>query len=344
MKVYYDSSLWRKGKGHCGKPQSTNWQFEYAAVKRMIPTIYRFAKGIVFDVVTVLDEAELRAYFDKYEAVAEELTSSQQRCAEQEHPFQSIQVREIRINGQRVEGGFSSSSSVSIPWARQDDALNKVQKAYASVLGNMACFACERFCVPYPKTHFAAERLKRFLRLNRVKNIKLSAHSVQRFYPLDIKFDMTDEDKCKEVPFNHPVTGETHKLYVQNAEMIKVPLGGDADQSLYAINAMYEIEPALPKEDHLQFNSSVQNSNPVDVSGIKDTSQASAIGIIGGADGPTAIFTADRCEQNSISCGLHGLPLHSCISVPMFSKEAAAHFTLEGINVKTGDRKEWLLR
>lgn len=116
MKVYYSSSLWSKGKGLWGWPQRTNWQFKYAGAKRCIPVIYRFSKGIVFDVITILDETKLREFSKKYEAIEETLTPLQQRCAKQEHPYQAIPISSICINGKQVEGGYSSSSSMSIPW------------------------------------------------------------------------------------------------------------------------------------------------------------------------------------------------------------------------------------
>ncbi|WP_207638338.1 hypothetical protein [Desulfoscipio gibsoniae] len=132
--------------------QKIYWQFEYAGSKRCIPVIYRFPKGIVFDIITFLDEVKLHDFFEKYEAIEETLTPLQRRCAEQEHPYQAVPLKEIWINGRRSESGYSSCSTVSIPWAQQDDGLMLVRKAYSSILKNTACFACERFCVPYPKT------------------------------------------------------------------------------------------------------------------------------------------------------------------------------------------------
>ena len=69
--------------------------------------------------------------------------------------------------------------------------------------------------------------------------------------------------------------------------------------------------------------------------------EASAIGIIGGADGPTAIFVSSAGGEKDILRGLHGLPLHNCFSVPSFQKVDTSHFVLEGINVKKCDGKEY---
>ena len=98
-----------------GLPQRTSWQFEYAGAKRYIPFIYHFSKGIVFDVITILNETKLREFFEKYEDIEETLTPLQKRCVEQEHPYQAVPISKIWINGKQVEGGYSSSGSMSIP-------------------------------------------------------------------------------------------------------------------------------------------------------------------------------------------------------------------------------------
>ncbi|MFZ5643485.1 MAG: Na+-transporting methylmalonyl-CoA/oxaloacetate decarboxylase subunit beta [Bacillota bacterium] len=339
MKIYYNSSLWSKGKGLHGLAQKIYWQFEYAGSKRCIPVIYRFTKGVVFDIITFLDEVKLREFFEKYEAIEETLTPLQRRCAEQEHPYQAVPVKEIWINGRRTESGYSSSSTVSIPWAQQDDGLILVRKAYSSILKDTACFACERFCVPYPKTDSKTQKLLRFLRLDKVNSIKLSTYPVQWFSPLDIHFEMSAKESQKVVCFRHPITGITHTLYFQSAELVEMPLGVDGNRSFYAMHLMYEIEPDLPQGDTLQFNSSIQYTEPSEDR--FNPTATSSIGIIGGADGPTAIFVSPAGEEKNVPRGLHGLLLHNCFSIPSFQKDDTSHFVLEGINTKKCDGKEY---
>ncbi len=339
MKTYYNSSLWGKEKGIHGLPQRTNWQFEYAETKRYIPIIYRFPKGIVFDIITLLDEVKLREFFEKYRNIERELTPLQHRCAEQEHPYQALPMKEIWINGKRVNSGYSSSGNVSIPWARNDDNLRPVQKAYSSILKGTDCFACERYCIPYPETDSKAQKLLRFLRLARVNSIKISTHAMQRFYPLNIHFEMSPKDNQKVVSFKHPVTKIIHTLYFQNAMLVEMPLGRDKNRNFYAMQSMYEIEPALPQGDTLQFNSSMQYTEP---SEDKFRPMAAAsIGIIGGADGPTSIFMTGKDKEKTVTHGSHEFPLHSCFSIPSFDKEGISQFVLEGINIKYYDPKEY---
>lgn len=213
MKIYYNAGLWSNGKGLPGLPQKVNWQFEHAGTKRCIPAVYRFSKGIVFDIITFLDEAKLRAFFEKYEGIGEALTPLQRRCAEQEHPYRAVPVREIWINGQKVESGYSSTGAVSIPWARKDDELTFVQEGYSSILKDAACFACERFCVPYPGTDSKVQKLLRFLRLDKVSGMKLSTHSVPRFFPLDMRF---------EISAGNMIFNLYHKMKVQVIDIMQI--------------------------------------------------------------------------------------------------------------------------
>lgn len=330
MRVYYNSSIWGKGKGSFGFPQRTNWKFEFMGTKRYIPVIYHFPKGIVFDIITILDEIKLRKFFEKYKAVEEKLTPIQKRCVKQEHPYQAVCVKEIWINGKKAEGGYSSSSSMSIPWVQQNDDLIPIQKAYAAILKDETCFACERFCVPYHKEDSKIQKLLCFLRISRVKKMKLSTYPVKRFLPLDIHFSVNE--KQKEFCFTHPITGIKHTLYFQDGEFIEFPF--KSANKLYSMQLMYEIEPALPEGDTLEFDSSIQYSELSDDK--FSATSASSIGIIGGAYGPTSIFILS--DENE---GIHKLPLYSCFSVPSFQKEDTSHFILKGINTKDCDSKEY---
>lgn len=344
MKIYYNSSLWNDKKGLLGLPQRIHWQFEYAGTKRYIPYVYRFSKGIVFDIITILDEMKLREFFERYEKIEEILTPLQRRCAEQEHPYQSVPIKEIWVNGKKVEVGYSSSSTISIPWVHQNDELVSIRKAYSFILKDAACFACERFCVPYPEADSKVEKLLRFLRLDPIRRIKVSTYPIKRLLPLDIHFEILQGEKEKIISFHHPITGIKHNLYFQKLEWIEIPMGTDRTPNFHIMQSMYEIEPTLPQGDTLQFNSSIQykESPKEQKEDYFSPNVVSSIGIIGGADGPTALSISSK-EKDKIY-GLHHLPLHSCISVPSIQKEDIAHFIVEGINTRKYGSQEYIFR
>lgn len=347
MKVYYSNGLGGRGKGLWGRTQWTNWEFEYAGEKCYIPAIYRFSKGVVFDVITLLDEAKLREFFDKYEAVEETLTPLHQRCAKQEHPYQAVRLSEISINGKQVDAGYSSSGAMSISWLQQGDkpVLTSVKKAYSSILKGVTCFACERFCVPFPPADSKYQGLLRYLRLDKVSRLKLSTYPVKRFLPLDIHFDMSIDEKPKEISFGHPVTKTKHTLYLHGSNFSELPIRADENSNLYIMQSMYEIEPVLPLGDTLQFDSSIQYTQIKEILDNKFCpTAASAIGIIGGSDGPTSIYISSKGKAKTVPVGLHGLPLYSCYSVLSSKNEGTAHFVLEGININERGSEEYDLR
>lgn len=339
MRVYYESSLWSKEKGICGLKQRTNWRFEYADTKRYIPAIYHFPQGVVFDIITRLDEKSLHEFYEKYEAIENDLTPLQQLCAEQEHPYQSIPLKEICLNGKQVENSFSSSSSLNIPWAREDKLLLPIRKAYRSILNDTNCFAYQRFRVPYPETNSKFEKILRFLQSYKIKSLELYTHPNYLFFPLDIHFEILNNAPEKEIYFQHPITGNKHTLYFQNTQSVEIPFEESKNSKLYITQAQYEINPALPQDDKLEFGGNLRYTEPRK-NEFAPTSSAS-IGIIGRANGPTAIFLGAKNDKSFIPCGTHNLPLHNCFSVPELKKNNIAHFVIEGINIKICDGKEY---
>jgi len=54
-----------------------------------------------------------------------------------------------------------------------------------------------------------------------------------------------------------------------------------------------------------------------------------------------SVFISSKSKEKAVPCGLHGLPLHNCYSVPSFKKEEISNFVLEGINTKDRESKEY---
>jgi len=102
------------------------------------------------------------------------------------------------------------------------------------------------------------------------------------------------------------------------------------------LTSLWSIDPALPDGDRLRFNSSVHQTIDPPESAFLPSATAS-IGIIGGAHGPTAIFFIGRAAGRGNPTGMHGLPLHSCVSIPAFSEDEPARFMIEGIDIKKHD-------
>lgn len=340
MNVYYDPGFLYIGSGRQGRKQAAGWRFEYADMRCIIPAVYRFPRGMVFDILSFTDEARLREFFSKYAAIEETLTSSQQqRSAMQEHPFQPVPIHEVWLNGTLAQGGVSYSHVISVPGAPQDDSINQLRGAYSALLGGNKPFACQRVRVDYPETTGGLIKLRRRLCLNRIKNMRLATSAVQWFHPLDISFELSDGAAQKQINFLEPVTGTQHTLYISEAKVHEFAL----TRRLYAALAHYEIDPELPEGAAINFSCNISSEEHLSAPELfpGDGATASAIGIIGGSDGPTAIFMGMKGQRQPK--GPHDLPLHTCFSVPSFKKNTVWTFTVEGLYVKHIDGQVFIL-
>ncbi|MGE5496368.1 MAG: hypothetical protein ACM3S4_13815 [Burkholderiales bacterium] len=130
------------GKGRRGRRQAAGWSFEYAGMRCVIPAVYRFPGGVVFDILSFADKAELAEYISRCESAEEKLTPSERRCAEQENPFKAVSIREIWLNDTQRLGDISYSHAASVPWARQYEAFKPLRRAYRRYIGKTQPFAC----------------------------------------------------------------------------------------------------------------------------------------------------------------------------------------------------------
>jgi len=322
MQVYFKSSFWDRGRGLPGTKQPVYWQFEYAGAERHIPAIYRFANGLIFDVLTILDEAKVYAFLEKYESRAGELTALERRLAEQEHPYQDVPIKEIWINSKRVDGDYSSSTVISMPGREECDELALIRHAYRRVLQDRRCFACERFAVPYPEADSRVQALLRCLRLDKVRSLRLVTRPVSRILPLDLTLALKATEEQIECKFVHPESGVGHALHLQRAGDLELPIG---DTKLFITQALYSLDPGLPDGETLQFDSTMQvHKFPIGKEYLPHS--AASIGIIGTADGPTSVFIGGQDQSQAGQ--------HRCFSIPSLQKEEIARFKLEGINCR----------
>ena len=165
MRVAYSSSLYEWPTKEKGKVQRLNWQFSYLGQKRIIPCIYRFKRGIVFDLFTLVEEGAWTAFYNKYQAKEEErLSEAERRRIEEEHPYQSFSLAKVWLNEEVAKKGYSASGGFYSSLEPNKKMYFALKKAYARELKGSSCFGCERFCIPYPQK---AEGFRKFRRLRR---------------------------------------------------------------------------------------------------------------------------------------------------------------------------------
>lgn len=330
MKVYFNSNLWGSKTGRAGVPLRVNWQFDYDGTKRIIPRIYRFTEGIVLDIITLLDASKLRRFSDDLNAYDKPLSKTQRMYAHQAHPYRDLPVSEISIDGHMINSGHSYSSSIYMPWESNDNKMfRRIRRAYSRCLKGCDCFACQRVFVPYDAAYLNSRRMKVLLPFRSIKHLSIAARPLHMMFPLNMRFELSKAMPQAEVSFVHPPTGVTHTLCFSQPKPVEFPAGVGATQTLFATTAQYEIQPALPEGEYLQFSNSVQVPQPASLK--LDCASAASVGIIGGADGPTAVFVASKHNNAASGVGAHGLPINYCMSVPALDKQASQAFIIEGI-------------
>ena len=259
MKVYYSAGIGEKCKGKIGKKQVLNWRFKHLGKERIIPCLYRFKEGIVFDVLTLLDEEEILGFINKYENCDEDMMSiNQQREIEQEHPYQELSLARIEINGQHCNSGYSSTGSLYMPFFNKDKKLKLLQKEYKKSLGNHTTFASQRFCVPYGEDKTPRQRLKQREGSYRINTLRIITHEEQRFYPIEEQIELSKLVSKGEIKFNHPMTQVAYKLSIQLDEEMVLPEELGYGEALYAASATYETQPELTEHEQLDFEATLK--------------------------------------------------------------------------------------
>lgn len=336
MKVYYSQEIDRDFYQHnkkkkVGRKQYVNWRFEHMGKKCMIPYIYRFSKGIVFDLITLLDEEEIRAYMKKYEQIdGSQLSDLECELIEQEGPYNHLSIREVWINGELVTSGFCASGKCHISFLEKDYSMSAIARAYRMQLEGSKCFYCQRFCVKYPSKAKGYRRLRRVKGKDKIKALKLVTREEYKLYPMEKTFTLMEENPEYEMTFTHPLTEIEHKVCFERDEEIDFPAPeGIGQEEIYAVSAQYTVVPPLGKNEELEFDSTMQYV-PSKKEAVEEGYLPESMGgveIIGGSDGPTVLFVTSTMKPKE-----EEVTKHYCLSKCSTSRQNGT-FYLRGIRI-----------
>lgn len=327
MLVYFNSSLFFSASSNetPGEPQQVAWQFEYKGLRHFIPTIYRFPKGVVWDVLTPLDSNLLLEFYQSYASCEDSLSPLEEELIRQKHPYQHLSLFSLKIDDCFIENfHFSSTIIGNLPWMDQESQTDKMaeqslRQAYSEILSCSSCFGCQRFCAPYFK------KMRRPLKP--VSSLSFVLRQEPELLPLpetSYRFVMA-QGGVQGFSFVHPRTGMLHTVWLQQVKQQK--LSQLFQFSPFSVTTgKYEVEPPLNPQESLRFSQAMPESVRMPFAG----KNACSIGIIGGADGPTAVLVTEKEPVNPL--GVHGLPLFSCVARPSTEyPDSCPEFVLEAI-------------
>ena len=337
MKPSYSSDFDKKSSFFIGRSQKTLRTFTLWGIRSCIPAVYRYKEGIVFDLFTFPEEEKVRNFYKAYAGKEDSFSPAPLRRLEGEHPCPNILPCTIRINGIPA-AQWDSQNFLHMPWAPENENLKRVlEKTYGNFIKRESCFSCQRFRVTFPDPLIKTGVLGALFP-SRVVSLSLEFPSREIFFPLELEFTVSEREgsgRYTEISFRHPETQILHTLYLQKEELERLP----GDTPLWVTPILYEIRPPLSSGEELCFDSSISIPQTGDGFGFSPEATGSAsIGIIGGADGPTAIFTGGL-DTKELPRGAHGGSLHYTFAKPSRQPETKANVFLLGISQQKGKKE-----
>ncbi|MDO5349485.1 MAG: hypothetical protein Q4E86_06045 [Lachnospiraceae bacterium] len=328
MKVYFDQNFWgskrvaelEPDQGECGEERRLGKSFWYGGYEWKIPSIYQFRKGFVLDFCRRIPSDTLSAFMEKwqdYEEKEEQLTDSQRRQMELENPM-NFDVRfEVEADGYPapMSSGCGTGYDPKKQKREKKEHQNQAVLVLPEGLSEESMEIEDELLQAYdlnPEDGWWFERCSFFWPEGRegegFSQLRLTITAGRVQLPCDAI--VSAEVNCREfsVPFEHPETHETHQIRILECKEHREELKeGENRPKLrflqeyrfpeYLCILSYQVEPPLPEGEVLILQDCLSSDSPIQIA--KEHSRkkgACAISMIGGSDGPTAIFFAGNVK------------------------------------------------
>ncbi|MBR5513930.1 MAG: hypothetical protein IKV85_08115 [Ruminococcus sp.] len=295
-KVCYEGGFYRQ-KGRGGTEIPVNSIFEWNGCIWHISALYACGKGIVADFCIEVNQQKLKNFFTKYEQYRDRehtLSNELRREIEAENPLSLDFRASLTVNGKKLR----SEHGCSVSWISSDILYSDMENTEESEnvvshynLDKEKSWLLYRCSFPWTTARKPA-----------IKSIKLnlSANCVSIG---GISFENPAVNDV--IKFTHPITKKEHTMtvleYEQQELAEKAFAHGEYLFPRHHWAMVYTLEPDIP-DTKMYISDIQQNEQPKRTPHMPYEPQSDysvSIGIIGGADGPTAIFASARKNGNS---------------------------------------------
>lgn len=285
-KVFYQGSLYGHfGRDRAGKEIEINKSFLWGGENWLVPSVYICGKGLVADILKSVSVEDFRAFAEKFgldEADDPENFSPQRLAeAEAENPLGGGIYVTAKINGRESSMEFSSSDCWN-PLFPDGGGSEKLLEKYG--LDKSFCWQITRVSIPW-----------RGRKPKKIGSLSLCLRA-DRLRVSEMHFKA--ERPGDRTEFTNPATGKTHILTVTDIKrqsLAQFPHIGKDEPKFFTLLRV-DISPEISKDallitDCAEGDRTHKGALP---------RNASAIGIIGGADGPTVIIS--EYESGHTAC------------------------------------------
>ena len=285
-KVFYQGSLYGHfGRDRAGKEIEINKSFLWGGESWLVPSVYICGKGLVADVIKSVSSEKFNTFAEKFglDKNSDSCDFSEDHLVkiEAENPLGGGIYVTAKINGRESSMEFSSSDCWN-PLFPDGGGSEKLLEKYG--LDKSFCWQITRVSIPW-----------RGRKPKKIGSLSLCLRA-DRLRVSEVHFKA--ERPGDRTEFTNPATGKTHILTVTDIKrqsLAQFPHIGKDEPKFFTLLRV-DISPEISKDallitDCAEGDRTHKRALP---------RKASAIGIIGGADGPTVIIS--EYESGHTAC------------------------------------------
>lgn len=296
--VYYSGNFWTHASWErAGLEQKINCEFDWAGRHWLAPSVYLCGKGLVVDLCMRVDPVEITQFLQKWglsgDEECDQFTQEQEMQMQAENPLELELMCAVTVNGRTSEMAQSCSMTLMpeglvAGWAR-DTEMDAVLAQYDLDLSYV--WQITRISFPWKSVRHPKE----------IKTLELLMR--QQEVP------MPGETFCvhqsgEKVQLTHPTKGEIYTLTVENLEQQELPMDYPEYGEWKFPNHLQTMEYTISPEPagRIQISDCEAGDEPIKQEQFQHgehEKDASAVSVIGGADGPTAVFVGVSCKPKA---------------------------------------------
>ena len=282
--VYFEGGFWRRhGRDHAGRELPLNRRFSWGGEEWLVPAAYVCGRGMVIDLCRRVEPKRLRAFVDKWDLEAEDelhpYSADEERLIDTENPLTLDFHAELRVNGQplTMKHGCGVTHNPLTLSFDEDETQPLIARYH---LDESCGWAFTRLSFPWAK------------KPKSVNSLTLSLHADK----ISLPGPCLHLEKAGDSAVFTDLDGQAHTLTLheriaETTDLRQYMRPDMAYPDHYQI-IVYSVTPDLPA---MQLIDTEESDRPVPAaySASIDTASsegAAAISIIGGVDGPTALF------------------------------------------------------
>jgi len=309
-KVTYGGGFWHN-EGNAGVELPIGETFCWGEEKWYIPSAYICDKGLVIDYFMEADPEGIKKFIDKWDLFNEDrhrYTKEQQELIRREHPLNVSFDGHITLNGQELQSdrgyGVSWLTKACLPQGSHRDAeIELILKHYG--LDTDRAWSIHRCSYRWGEAN-ATDIQSLTVRMERRRENIAGQH---------FKTPAVGES----ISLTHPLSGKIYTLTVHEVEQQELPKRAFRDPSMeypsHYLAMSYSLEPDISGrgfmiQDCIEGDRPKQKKcDPNEFTPVAFC-DAAVIGIIGGADGPTAVTMGQSAPKLHAACSsLHFEPV-----------------------------------